>query len=138
MEWRKRGESFEHAGKFMCGSRHEIKDANDHSTTPLLHHSKQLSDSPGPAPNPLAALGLLLLTSSVIIVFPVSEIEGSSVVLFLIKKIANLFCQRVDREGLMQKSYFGVQDTVPNHDIVGITALEEHRQTRFSSPKHFS
>jgi hypothetical protein len=48
------------------------------------------------------------------------------ILLFLIQAIANLFCQGVDGEGLLQEPRFGAQDAVANHHIVRIAALEEY------------
>ena len=50
----------------------------------------------------------------------------SDLPLFLIQAIANLFRQGVGGEGLLQERHFGAQDTVANHHIVRIAALEEY------------
>ena len=49
-----------------------------------------------------------------------------SLSLFLIQALANLFCQCVDGEGLLQERHFGPQDTVANHHIVRIAALKKN------------
>jgi hypothetical protein len=44
--------------------------------------------------------------------------------LFLIENGADLLCQCIDAEGLLQEGYFGIQNAVANHDIVCVAALK--------------
>ena len=48
----------------------------------------------------------------------------SAIPLFLIENGADLLCQCVDAEGLLQEGYFGIQNAVANHDIVCVAALK--------------
>jgi hypothetical protein len=50
--------------------------------------------------------------------------DPATPILFLIEELANFFGQGVEAEGFLQKRHFGIQNTVANHNIVGVATLK--------------